>query len=195
MIEPFDKLPTTAFRKISCDISDLVFRQGTATNGVFFIETGEINLRRMTEAGHEVTIHRATAGQLFAEASLFSDVYHCDAVCMKAGHVIRMNKVDVLHHMKSDAAFALAVTKLLAGQIQSYRQTLEILNIRAARDRVLAAIAAGYLDGPIMAFASRIGLSHEVCYRMLRLLCDEGVLCKTKRGQYLLVEIGQKTRP
>jgi len=58
---------------------EALFVQDSATAGLFYLVSGTIDLKRATNTGHSVTIHRARLGDTFAEASLFSDTYHCTA--------------------------------------------------------------------------------------------------------------------
>ncbi|MEW9919957.1 Crp/Fnr family transcriptional regulator [Marimonas sp. MJW-29] len=174
---------------------DHLFRQGDPTRGLFRVETGQVNLQRITPEGHIITLHRASAGTLFAEASLFSDSYHCDAVCVRPGAVLRLDKKHILDRLASDQGFSLAFNRLLAQQVQGYRQTIELTSIRSARDRTFAAISLGYLSGSVTEMAHRIGLTHEACYRALRELCDTGLLIRTGRGRYEIAIKPNKKRP
>jgi CRP-like cAMP-binding protein len=47
---------------------------------VFFVEAGAVRLVRYGRAGEEVVLHDASVGEFFAEASLDSSKYHCDAL-------------------------------------------------------------------------------------------------------------------
>jgi CRP-like cAMP-binding protein len=191
--DPFSNLPNMAFRLIPTSPGDVLFRQAEPTTGLYRVQRGCVNLRRITMAGDTLTLHRATAGDLFAEASVFSDQYHCDAICTESGAVEHISKVAVLDQLSKNRDFALAFTALLARQVQNYRFLLEITAIKSAEDRVLAAISAGYLDGAITEFATRIHLTQEACYRALRFLCNQGRLSQIGRGQYQLVD--QPDRP
>lgn len=86
--------------------------------------------------------------------------------------------------MRKSVAFSDGFTQLLAMQVQHYRAHIEIVAIRSSKERVVAAIKAGYFDGPITALASRINLTHEACYRALGALCNDGVMVRTGRGRY-----------
>src|SRR5947207_9585664 len=57
-----------------------LFRQGDPATAVFVIERGRLAMVRHTPDGRRVTLFTAGAGESFAEAALFSEVYHCDAV-------------------------------------------------------------------------------------------------------------------
>lgn len=183
----FSHLPTADVRTIVVHAGDILFRRNDPTIGIYRVLEGCVTLQRTTEAGNTVTLHRATSGTLFAEASLFSDGYHCDAVCTAEGEVQHISKTAMLNGLSTDANFSSAFTALLARQVQSYRVLLEIIAIKSAEERILAAVSAGYLEGAITEFATRIHLTHETCYRALRTLCNEGRLTKTGRSKYQLI--------
>ena len=194
MIEnPFSNLPATAIRLISTSVGDVLFRQGEPTTGLYRVQGGCVTLRRTSQAGDALTLHRAAAGDFIAEASIFSDQYHCDAICTVGGAVQHISKAETLEQFSKHPDFALTFTALLARQVQSYRFLLEITAIKSAEQRVLAAVSAGYLDCPVTEFATRIHLTHEACYRALRTLCNQGHLTQIGRGQYQLVD--QPDRP
>jgi CRP-like cAMP-binding protein len=182
----FAALPPNACRTFRMQQGDVLFRQNQSTSGLYCVVSGCITMRRTTLGGDTLILHRAVSGGYFAEASIFSDVYHCDAVCTHAGQVMKIAKDAMIAMMQSDPTFSAKFTKMLAQQVQSYRALIEVLGIRSAPERVLAAVRAGYLDGAVTEFASRINLSHEACYRALRTLCDDGRMVQTGRGHYSL---------
>jgi CRP-like cAMP-binding protein len=165
---------------------ETLFRQGQATSGFYHVVSGAVTLQRTGVDGGCLTLHRAVAGGFFAEASVFSQHYHCDAVCTKAGHVVKIAKDGFVAQLGADPAFAEAFTRLLAQQVQHYRAHIELLAIPSSKERLLAAVQAGYFDATVIELASRINLSHETCYRALRRLCAEGRMVQTGRGCYAL---------
>lgn len=183
-----DTLPISTFRSIPLCEGDFLFHQHDPTVGLYRVKCGCITLRRSTASGNTITLYRASSGDLFAEGSIFSDHYHCDAICTAAGEVQLISKKEILHHLSNDENFAVSFAALLAKQVQSYRFLLEITAIKSAEERVLTAVSAGYLNGTVMDFASRIQLTHETCYRALRSLCVKGHLVQLSRGQYQLSE-------
>ena len=58
----------------------MVFQQGDKADAIMQVKGGLVRLVRYTDSGDLLTLFRATPGQTFAEAALFSDVYHCTAV-------------------------------------------------------------------------------------------------------------------
>jgi CRP-like cAMP-binding protein len=123
---------------------------------------------------------------MFAEASLYSDQYHCDAIAVAPSEVIRLSKRAIRTRQREDAAFSEGLTRRLATQVQDYRQLLTLHAVKSANERVYLAVASGRLCGSVTQLASEIGLTKEACYRALKELTDQGALKKTGRGEYAL---------
>jgi CRP/FNR family transcriptional regulator, dissimilatory nitrate respiration regulator len=58
---------------------ELLFRQGDLASAIYKVEGGWLRLIRRTVDDHLVILY-ARRDEFFAEASLFADAYHCDAV-------------------------------------------------------------------------------------------------------------------
>jgi len=184
---PLHRLPTVAQREMKVRKDDAIFHQGGVTDGVFYVQRGKVELRRHTESGVHVVIHRAILGETFAEASLFSNTYHCDAVALDETVVVRLAREAVLKQFSSDPEFALALAGRFAAQVQLYRRRIELLAIRSAEDRVLSALTDRPVNGSIISFASEIGLTHEATYRALAMLVRKGKVTKPGRGKYSIL--------
>ena len=184
--DPFSHLPTTACRTIDMHKGDVLFHQNQATSGLYRVVSGCVTLQRTGLGGDTLTLHRAVSGGFFAEASVFSATYHCDAICTEAGRVVKIAKADVVATMQSNPVFAEGFTRLLAIQVQQYRAHIEMLAIPSAKERILAAVQAGYFDSTVTELATRINLTHEACYRALRALCDDRHMVRVGRGKYVL---------
>lgn len=181
---PFGALDEKSLSQMRYSIGDHVFRQGDTTKGIFFVVSGGICLTRVTESGNSVTIYNAQTGDMFAEASIYSEHYHCDAICTAPSEVVRISKQAIQKQLREDTAFSEGITKRLAVQVQDYRQLLTLHAVKSANDRVLLAVELGKLTGSVTQFANQIGLTKEACYRALRDLSDQGLLTKTGRGRY-----------
>lgn len=183
--DPYDRLPDIALHRVSALSRETLFQQGSVTKGLFVVLSGRVHLERVGPNGERFVIHRATAGTSFAEASIFSEEYHCDAVVIEAGDLIRIDKAAVLAAF-ADADFALSYGRQASRQIQAQRQLLEIVGIRSAEGRVMAGLVAGLLDSAVVEFAAVLHLSHEATYRALRALVDAGHVINPSRGEYRL---------
>ena len=183
---PFNLLPKGAAKLKEVAESSCLFRQGDNPHCFYFLEQGEVRMTRHTLAGEEVVIHTAYAGETFAEASLFSDQYHCDAFTKQASKLWMIDKQAVLVLSLEDADFSLALTARFARQVQVLRRHKELLAIRSASERVYVALSEGMLQTNIKQFAASIGLTHEVVYRALSELVNVGRVLKKGRGRYVI---------
>lgn len=183
--DPYNRLPAEALHPVNAQSGEVLFRQGAATKGLFVVRSGLVHLERVGPNGERIIIHRASAGTSFAEASVFSDHYHCDAMAVG---VCRLWRIDAAAVQAAfvDPVFATSYARAAARQIQVQRQILEIVAIRSARDRVLAGLVAGLLDETVVEFAARVHLTPEATFRALRALVEEGRIENPSRGVYQL---------
>src|SRR4051812_8812634 len=59
---------------------EYLFRQGDKATAIYEIERGRLVMVRYTTDSRAVIVHTARQGQLFAEAALFAQTYHCDGI-------------------------------------------------------------------------------------------------------------------
>lgn len=171
----------------------MLFRQGDATTGIFQLESGVVRLERSTYDGRRIILHTALAGQFFAEASLFSEKYHCNAVAAEPSLVRCYSKAAILHMIEEDPGTAKWLTALMARQLQVLRHRLELRTVRSARDRLLLLLEMQAdndgtirLSRQIQDLAFELGLSREVVYRTLSALEKEGVIMRSPQSIRLL---------
>jgi len=183
---PLDRLDKSDLLRRELAYGETLFVQNSATTGLFYLVSGTIDLKRSTRSGHIVMIHRARSGDTFAEASLFSDTYHCTATAVCEVLVIECKRSAISQLLDRDIEFARSMASRFATQIQESRRRVELLSIRAADERILTALNDGLLVEDITTFAEIIGLAPETVYRTLAQLSREGRIVKTARGQYRL---------
>jgi CRP-like cAMP-binding protein len=165
-----------------------LFRQGDRAYAIFGIERGRLRLVRHTVDSRRVVLHTAQAGELFAEAALFSAAYHCDAVADTPARVRIYPKRDLVAAFRADPGIAEEFMALLARRVQALRARLAERDIRSARERLLhhVALCAGAdgrtmpVEGTLMDLAAEIGLTPEALYRTLAALEREGAVRRTK---------------
>jgi len=187
---PLNRVDKSDRVRRTLEYGDALFVQDSATAGLFYLASGTIDLKRATNTGHSVMIHRARSGDTFAEASLFSDTYHCTATAVCDAIVIECKRAAISRLLNTDIEFACSMASRFATQIQETRRRVELLSIRAADERILAALNDGLLVEDITTFAETIGLASETVYRTLTQLSKEGHVEKTARGQYQINTIG-----
>jgi len=169
---------------------ELLFRQGDRAEAIYRVETGRLRLIRRTIDDHLVILHTAGRGEFFAEASLFAEAYHRDAVAAAQSRVRVYPKTIVMAALRTDPALAEAFMARLARQLQELRARMELRNIRSARERVLQylRLRAGVhgrsiaIEGQFQDIAAEIGISREALYRTLAALEAEGYLTRTENA-------------
>ena len=167
---------------------EVLFRQGDAACAIYFVDKGQLRLERHTSDGRRVTLHTARGGELFAEASLFAEGYHCDAVAIEPSDVRIFAKSAVLDSIRSDPMNALSLLAAMARQLHQVRQRLELRNVRSARERVSLYLelragpdGAVPVDGELQDIAADLGLTREALYRTLALLETSGIIERRDR--------------
>ena len=183
---PLDELKSTDLMHRELKTGETLFSQEAKAGGLFYLISGIIDLHRVSQSGHKITIHRARAEDTFAEASLFSDHYHCSATAGENTTVIECRRTAILQLFKSDLEFSNAMLSRFASQIQQSRRRVELLSIRSADERIIAAMQDGMLVEEVKPFAEMIGLAPETTYRALAKLSRNKVIRKTSRGLYCL---------
>ena len=178
-----------------------LFRIGDAVNAVFTVIRGEVRLIRRDLNGTEVVLQRSRDG-FFAEASLSSKAYHCDALAAEQSTLLRFPVQPFRVALDEDAGFRDAWMTHLAREVRKLRAQCERLSLNSAADRVLHYLESEGHDGVVVlsqtrkAWAAELGLSHEALYRTLKKLQinaivqvegDEITLCDRSRpnnGRY-----------
>jgi CRP-like cAMP-binding protein len=169
-----------------------LFRMGARTAGLYEVLKGKVRLVRVDASGREAVLYSAAAGSVIAEASLFSAVYHCDAVA-SADAVVRLYpKAAILAEFQRDPKAAQVFMAMLAREIMRLRTRLELGNIHSARARVRHYLALNAapdgrvaLSGTIKELAGDLGLSHEALYRTLAAMQRDGEIERV-RGKIAL---------
>lgn len=170
-----------------------IFRQGDRVRHLFAVVRGQVQLERQTLEGRSVSMYRAEVGECFAEAALYSDTYHCNAVATKPSRVLLFPADQVRQAIRSNSATAEAFISRLAQQVRDLRSRLELRNVLSARDRILhyLLLVAGdsnevTLETPLKAIASELGLAHETLYRELARLEEDGLV--KRRGRSIRIK-------
>jgi CRP-like cAMP-binding protein len=168
---------------------EVLFRQGDRAAAIYRVERGRLRLVRRTVDDHLVILHTARRDEFFAEASLFADTYHCDAVAAAPSRIRVYSKARVMAVLRKEPALAEAFMARLAHQLQDLRARMELRNIRSARERVLQyfRLRAGLrghsiaIEGQLQDIAAEVGMTREALYRTLAALERDGSLTRRDR--------------
>lgn len=148
-----------------------LFHRGDRVRSVFVVVSGGIDLTRFQEGGAPLVLQRAGPGSFLAEASVYSPVYHCDALAAERSVVCEMNRPAFLALLAEAPGVANLWAGHLAREVQAARYRAEILTRRGVADRLDGWLAwqGGVLPlkGAWKTIADQIGVSPEALYREL----------------------------
>jgi CRP-like cAMP-binding protein len=173
---------------------EALFHSGSKTVGLYEVLKGTLRLVRTDRSGREAVLQTASAGEILAEASLFSPTYHCDAIATNTAAVRLYPKAVLLAELRRDPKIAQAFAGMLARQVMVLRTRLEQRNIHSARDRVRHFLAINAdpdgrtvsLSGTLKDIAAELGLTHEAFYRTLADMAADGEIERRKGAIRLL---------
>lgn len=168
----------------------ILFQQGDQAESCYYLESGEIALRRSSRSGDEVEIARIEPGDWFGEIILFaSSAYPAEAVAIEDSEVLSFRRADVLSTGEREVhAFFLG---LLARKCLALNRRIEELTVMDARERLaryILDLCPGRRKGcegglspcsfPLpkkkREIAAELGMAPETLSRTLRQMEDEG---------------------
>jgi CRP-like cAMP-binding protein len=173
-------------RAVRLSAGQTLFTQGQPPEALYRIDEG---LVRLTRDG--ATVHLARRGETFGEVGLFRAGWDCTAMAEGAATVTVYPRHALLLVMSAHPDLAVGFAAWMAARLDQARAEAEILRLKGAGDRVLAAIvlAGGRLelDRPLLAWAGQLGLTHEALYRTLKRLVAVGRIERIGRRGFRII--------
>jgi CRP/FNR family transcriptional regulator, dissimilatory nitrate respiration regulator len=182
--DPLPRAVRDLARRVEYPKSAAVFHQGDSVRAVFQVLGGEVRLARFGRDGAELVLQRARPGEFFAEASLDSGRYHCNAIASEEASLLEFPAQALRELLDKDTKFARQWAALLARELRNARARLERQSLGGAAERVrhyLITEGRGpackvELAGSLKDLARELGLAHETLYRTLARMADSGEL-------------------
>lgn len=172
-------------RKVLVKKGSVLFGPGDASQGFYAVQDGAVRIYRVSSKGKEITLEIAGAGSTLAEASLFSDIYHCYAEALKDSTVYLVQKDEFLKMIQKDIRFAATWIHILSLEIIHLRQRIEELSLKSPRARIVSYILllseiqnSLRVKLPVhrKSIATLLGMTHETFYRSAKSLENEGLV-------------------
>ena len=149
---------------------ETLFLTGQSVHRLFLVVEGQVQLRRHTPQGEALVLQNATSNTIVAEASAYSDQYHCDAVAVTPSTVAPIDKTVFLKAMDDTPSLAKQWACHLARCVQAARVRAEI----RARPTVSARLQAWLDEGNALPtkghwheLAAELSVTREALYREL----------------------------
>jgi CRP/FNR family transcriptional regulator, dissimilatory nitrate respiration regulator len=149
---------------------DLLFRAGDPVVSMILLRAGQADLVRHTGHGLKMILQRAGPGQILAEASAWSEAYHCDAVAAEPCVAALLPRQVFVARLRSDPDLAELWARNLARAVQAARLRAEIRSLPRVADRLDAWLAEGHNlpeKGRWQEVAAELGITREALYREL----------------------------
>ena len=125
---------------------------------------------RHTATGARLILQTAGPGDILAEASAYSETYHCDAVAVEEAEVSALPRARFLSALAENSTLAEAWAARLARGMQAARLRAEIRTLPRLADRLTAWLDAGNAlpaRGRWQDVAAELGVTREALYREL----------------------------
>lgn len=159
-----------AGRVLSLDTGQPLFVAGDDVRSMFLVTAGQIDLVRHTKTGARLTLNRVFPGRVTAEASAYSETYHCDGVARSASRVRAIPVSAFRDGLHGCGGAADAWAAQLAHALQKARTQSEIRSLKTVSDRLDAWLGEDRPvppKGQIQDLAQILGVSREALYREL----------------------------
>jgi CRP-like cAMP-binding protein len=157
-------------RGVELTPGETLFRSGAVVADMFMVRTGRVHLQRHTTHGAHMVLQNAGPGAVVAEASAYSDRYHCDAVAAGETVVAALPKARFLTDLADDQALTVSWSAMLARSVQAARFRSEIRSLPRVADRLDAWLGEGNRlpeKGRWQDVAGELGVTREALYREL----------------------------
>lgn len=116
---------------------DYLFHEGDASQGFYLVQTGAINIHRVSASGKEQVIHVFRAGESFAEATLATESgYPGDARAVEPSQVLLIQKAGFLALLKQQPQLALRMLGSMSAHLRVLVGQLEDLTMRDVETRL-----------------------------------------------------------
>ncbi|MDP3069924.1 MAG: Crp/Fnr family transcriptional regulator [Opitutaceae bacterium] len=165
-----------------------LFREGEPARGCYLVQSGAINVHRVSVAGKEQVIHIFRAGESFAEASLASPTgYPANARAVEATTVLLIPKAPILALIGRRPDLALRMLGSMSSHLRVLVGMLDDLTLKDVETRFLnwllkrcPSVAGGAtvveLGSTKRVLAAELGTSSETLSRTLAKLRDRRLI-------------------
>ena len=148
-----------------------LFRQGETIKSMFAVTEGCVELTRFHDDGMPLVLQMAKPISVLAEASAYSEHYHCDALAIEPSTVCEIDRKVFLRLLTESPELSAVWSAHLAHEVQAARYRCEILARNKVADRLDGWLAwRGEIlptKGEWKNVAEQIGVTPEALYREL----------------------------
>lgn len=164
---------------------DYLFHEGEPSRGCYLVQSGAINVHRVSAAGKEQVIHVFRSGESFAEASLASPTgYPANARAVEPSTVLVIPKAPILELIGRRPDLALRMLGSMSSHLRVLVGMLDDLTLKDVETRLVNWLlkhshgrpGAIELPGTKRVLAAELGTSSETLSRTLARLRDQHLI-------------------
>jgi CRP-like cAMP-binding protein len=173
-------------RPLTLAKGDYLFHEGEPSQGFYIVQSGAINVHRVSAAGKEQVIHVFRTGESFAEAALASPTgYPADARAVESSSILLLPKGPVLELIGRRPDLALRMLGSMSAHLRVLVGMLDDLTLKDVESRLLnwlvkhgrgAPANVIKLPGTKRVLAAELGTSSETLSRTLARLRADGLV-------------------
>ena len=164
---------------------DYLFHSGEQSRGFYVMQSGAVNVHRVSAGGREQVIHVFRAGESFAEAALASPTgYPADARVIEPSTVLLLPKANILELLGRRPDLAMRMLGSLSGHLRVLVGMLDDLTLKDVETRLVNWLVKNChgrpgtvaLPGTKRVLAAELGTSSETLSRTLGRLRDRRII-------------------
>lgn len=177
-----------------------IFDMGEPARGLYFVESGQVKVFRVSREGAEQILGVFEAGDEFAMAAVFNGgAYPASAETLEPSKIYFLERDALLRQIQDKPELALRLLSAVSKRMGHLVSLIDSLSLRDARGR-LSRYLAGLLgdemgDSPILELpisktllSQHLGVKMETLSRTFRALVNEGVLGTVDRGKIQILD-------
>lgn len=122
----------------TCDAGQPIFEQGETATHFFIVESGQVQVYKLSSEGKEVILHLFGPGEVFAEVPVFNNipVYPASALCRKPTQLLAIEGPAFRTLLTAQPKIALAMLSVFAIRLHQFSHTIEDLALRSVDARL-----------------------------------------------------------
>lgn len=163
-----------------------IFNQGEEATHFFIVESGEVQVYKLSAEGKEMILHLFGPGEVFAEVPVFNNFpnYPASALCRKPTQLLAIEGPAFRQLLTEQPEIALAMLSVFAMRLHQFSHTIEDLALRSVDARLarylltLSELSPGspHLVIQKKTVAAILGTIPETLSRALKKLVQEGLI-------------------
>jgi len=169
---------------------DIIYKEGSFTNYLYFIESGVVKTFKTTEKGKELVTGLHSSGNFLGQLSLLSDkgIYTDSAMVIEDAEIYTMPKLDFTVLINGNKEVANKFISLISNNLIDFQEQLINIAFATVRQRVAKALLdiaktsiltdskSSGISISREDFAGLIGTATETAIRMLTEFKEEGLI-------------------